>query len=545
MAEPSKTESDTSPQRYHRHPLFLHLPLEEAIKQGLAVPVSLDGNGDGVGRGTIKLRELRPAKSIHNFRPNFSVTPPTPEYRTDYPFLAEPPPMPKNMDEVKGESPSRIARLPKRAAKVVKKSLSLGRLRDDSNSSIPDSTDTEVTEDVKKKIHDKVQDSVRGLKDRLEQQQKDVPNSPSLNGGQKNAAPVLLSTEENNGHNVHNVHRQNSDTAETEFPAVPSLPSTSTEVLAAGQPQCQARREPHSQVQGNLQANAHKTQVEEGSTTPGQRVSSLNAPAKVPFHYYPAPNRIRTRAPAPPPKGLGDISLLGSFDEPLPPLPRYLRPENQHSPRPSLCPSPCIAFAASAVVYNDETGTATEVPLKMGGRIKLSHKPSKDQGRAFGVSKQHSRFAVRDFSLPSSTASPHALVDPYEAEFISTNVDNNSHTNAIKTNTRTATAITDTDGDVGGWLANHKRIHRHAIAQYLAADGAAEKAPSYRSHASVELKRMATKTSTGGCNDAAAGSDRPAGPEGDKPLPKASFMERCGKALKKKRSFWRNKENEE
>ncbi|TGJ75332.1 hypothetical protein E0Z10_g11008 [Xylaria hypoxylon] len=135
--------------------------------------------------------------------------------------------------------------------------------------------------------------------------------------------------------------------------------------------------------------------------------------------------------------------------------------------------------------------------------------------------------------------SPNALVNPYDVEFSTMHVDRNSNTYTNVTETDTATANSTTDDDTGGWLANHKRAHQRAIAQYLTATAAAaEKYPSHHSGAKgehVELARMATETGTCGGDSAVAVvsvasgvacSDGPVAPPDSECLPKASFLER-------------------
>ncbi|KAI1419490.1 hypothetical protein F5Y12DRAFT_793704 [Xylaria sp. FL1777] len=175
-------------------------------------------------------------------------------------------------------------------------------------------------------------------------------------------------------------------------------------------------------------------------------------------------------------------------------------------------------------------------------------------GCVLGASKRYSGLVIQDFSFPSSTASPNALVNPYDVEAIIFKADRITDTSAItntETDTDTDTHITtyDRDNDTGGWLASHKRAHRRAIRHYLAAAAAYVKATSPNPEANTEVVSMAAETKTcdkdsavagvGGANDVA----RPVGFTGGDCLSKANFFERCGKVLNKKRSFWKKKED--
>ncbi|KAI0398043.1 hypothetical protein F5Y17DRAFT_260276 [Xylariaceae sp. FL0594] len=57
-----------SPEKYHQHPLFTHLPLDEAIQRGLAIPVHIDLSNTELKRNCSKIRALHLAKSLHNVR---------------------------------------------------------------------------------------------------------------------------------------------------------------------------------------------------------------------------------------------------------------------------------------------------------------------------------------------------------------------------------------------------------------------------------------------------------------------------------------------
>jgi len=61
-------QEGTPTQKYHQHPLFTHLPLQEAIQKGLAIPAHIDYPSTELRRNCSKLRELRLAKSLYNVR---------------------------------------------------------------------------------------------------------------------------------------------------------------------------------------------------------------------------------------------------------------------------------------------------------------------------------------------------------------------------------------------------------------------------------------------------------------------------------------------
>ncbi|KAI0454626.1 hypothetical protein F5B21DRAFT_229081 [Xylaria acuta] len=159
---------------------------------------------------------------------------------------------------------------------------------------------------------------------------------------------------------------------------------------------------------------------------------------------------------------------------------------------------------------------------------------------------------VRGFSLRCPSGSSSALlVNPYDVE------------------TADAFAYTDADDDTGGWLALHKRRHQRAFAPYLAAASASAAAAANRrptpddplSRAQAEILRMALEFEAETSDEnsvlaptepaappAAVGAEATGGVSGPpiitrgEWLPRASFLERCGKALARKRSFWKKKE---
>ncbi|KAJ2988324.1 hypothetical protein NUW58_g4041 [Xylaria curta] len=129
---------------------------------------------------------------------------------------------------------------------------------------------------------------------------------------------------------------------------------------------------------------------------------------------------------------------------------------------------------------------------------------------------------------------------------------------------------TDADDDTGGWLALHKRRHQRAFTPYLAA--ALSRAPRPRSatnalsRAQAEILRMALELEDDVSDvhsdpTPAAPALYPSASEVAEVaeldivrevvshpagilVPKSSFLERCGKVLAKKRSFWRKKDEE-
>ncbi|KAI0867060.1 hypothetical protein F4860DRAFT_508558 [Xylaria cubensis] len=160
---------------------------------------------------------------------------------------------------------------------------------------------------------------------------------------------------------------------------------------------------------------------------------------------------------------------------------------------------------------------------------------------------------VRDFSLPLSGPSS-ILVNPYNVEAADTY------------------ACTGDVDDTGGWLVLHKQRHQRAFAPYLAAAVAAAAAKRRSSpndplsRAQAEVLRMALEfegegsdgnsvlaptastvlsTCTPAGTSVTGGVADPSATCISERLPKASFLERCGKVLVKKRSFWKRKEEEE
>ncbi|KAF2971863.1 hypothetical protein GQX73_g1673 [Xylaria multiplex] len=557
MAEPSSTESDTIPKKYHQHPLFFHLDLDEAIRQGLAVPIELDCEVANLGRDNRRWQILRPAQSIADFRQHVPMATTPPGYGLDDSSLIESPIIPRCLETI------------------------FEATNDSGNRPSPNSAGKETTNDIKNKIHLKSQASKPELKDRLGLH--DNSPTPTSKGIRKeNIAPILLPGDENNRCHI---EKQGLDTEQTAS-TVLLLSSPSTKIPSPGQPQSQEHLEPRSQLQSNSQATPKPTQAgkQEGSSmkTP-QHTSAPRTPTYSLFPHCPAtPTRIQSKAQQSP--------HGRSINTPL--LPLHLRPENQYSPRPSPDAGPRISFATTATVYNEETKSATQVPLKMPGENKISHKASKDQGishhnpdstynlaylfigkiklletnnigagRVLEDSKRYS--GVRDFSLPFSVACPNGLVNPYDVEFATKNFDMNSntYTNNTDTDTDTATATaaatatidSDSDDDTGGWLALHKRRHQRAIARYLAAAAASEESPSQHASANVEPVGMENETQTFGTDStttkvsvaSVASSDHPTASTDSERLPKASFLGRCGKALTKKRSFWKKKKDDD
>ncbi|KAI1742457.1 hypothetical protein F4680DRAFT_446022 [Xylaria scruposa] len=133
-------------------------------------------------------------------------------------------------------------------------------------------------------------------------------------------------------------------------------------------------------------------------------------------------------------------------------------------------------------------------------------------------------------------------------------------------------ACTGDADDTGGWLTLHKRRHQRAFAPYLAGAVAAvaAKRQSTRddplSRAQEEILRMAlefeaeafdgnsvlTPTASSAqstCIPAGTsvtcGAADPSAMQSGERLPRASFLERCGKVLVRKRSFWKKKEEDE
>ncbi|TRX90381.1 hypothetical protein FHL15_008746 [Xylaria flabelliformis] len=238
---------------------------------------------------------------------------------------------------------------------------------------------------------------------------------------------------------------------------------------------------------------------------------------------------------------MSSITLLSSSCDNVPPLPQHLRPGSQHSPRPSPRASLCTSLIATTTSYKNEGVKVIETPAKKSAAQNIPILTNRDQG-----------MVVRDFSLPLSGPSG-VLVNPYDVE---------------AANTYASTGDVD---DTGGWLVLHKQRHQRAFAPYLAAAvAAAAKRHSTPddplSQAQAKIMRMALEFEAEGSDgnsvlaptaSTALSTCTPAGtsvtggvadPSAtciSQRLPKASFLERCGKVLVKKRSFWKKKEEEE
>ncbi|KAH8163850.1 hypothetical protein CIB48_g4396, partial [Xylaria polymorpha] len=165
-------------------------------------------------------------------------------------------------------------------------------------------------------------------------------------------------------------------------------------------------------------------------------------------------------------------------------------------------------------------------------------------GRVLEVSRRYSGLVIRDLSLPSSTVSPNALVNSYDIEDTALSITDNIINFDINTKTDNDAVTNNSDANTGGWLSSNKRAHRHAIAQHLATS-AVEKPPTSHPRVSVELARTTLETKASDEPSAGAGGgscgslthcvDSSLG----ECVPEATFLERCGRALDEKRSFWR------
>ncbi|KAI0520689.1 hypothetical protein F5B22DRAFT_644438 [Xylaria bambusicola] len=138
---------------------------------------------------------------------------------------------------------------------------------------------------------------------------------------------------------------------------------------------------------------------------------------------------------------------------------------------------------------------------------------------------------LRDFCLSTLTASPNALINPYDIELHAINFENiiDAHTDPE--------SVVDTDDE--GWLASHKQAHQRAIAQY--AMTAITTVPLSQRHFRTNVDPMhitkGIETSEespavpgpGGIINGATTKNHP---------PKATLLKRCGRALYRKRSFW-------
>ncbi|KAI0973540.1 hypothetical protein F4678DRAFT_486734 [Xylaria arbuscula] len=233
-----------------------------------------------------------------------------------------------------------------------------------------------------------------------------------------------------------------------------------------------------------------------------------------------------------------------------------------------------------AMQENEELVAVIQAPHKLPATKKVLHKASKNRVNLLGAAKhfppppclppsypppqppkhteqlpRYSGLVIRDFSLPLATVSPNALVNPYGAEDATfstggfTDVNTNTITDA-NAETDADTITTNSDAHTGGWLWSHKRAHRRAISRYIAA-AVVENPLAPHVRGSTESARTITETKASDGASAGVGVDgtdrvtqRVDTPVGQC-LPKTTFLERCGKALNKKRSFWKKKEVQE
>ncbi|KAI0427597.1 hypothetical protein F5Y09DRAFT_344559 [Xylaria sp. FL1042] len=476
-----------------------------------------------------------------------------------------------------------LAKQPSTTREALEEPLPPDNMKDSGDSTSLNAMCPEVT-DTKGRAatHDRTQGSMTELEDDIGIYQDTSVSITPLSTRTSITTSSPPSIAENGNYHIQN-QGEDPEQATSSPTLLPVL--TNTKVLIAGQPQNKAHSPENCVLQCQVQLNLHSTQVIKIEKRGDNFISLQQTPSidDAATCYSPPPypsttERIDTGSQR---TTRMDYSthLLDPFNTPLPllpsllpPLPPYLRPENRCSPRPFPNARPHISFATAATHYNSESGTMIETPLKMSTAHKIYRKASKNQGifdrnltkthesfysftnkneggRVFGVSKRHSELVIRDFSLPSSIASPNALVNPYDIEvaIVAPESIADAHISTYAKVTTYLETDANTDGfgaetGGGGWLASNKQAHRRAIAQYLAA--AVDKTPATL-HPSASIESVATITETRAFDNVSATAGigdsivSCVGSSDGESTPKATFLERCGKALNKKRSFWK------
>ncbi|KAI0202795.1 hypothetical protein F4808DRAFT_59163 [Astrocystis sublimbata] len=226
-----------------------------------------------------------------------------------------------------------------------------------------------------------------------------------------------------------------------------------------------------------------------------------------------------------------------------------LSSNGKHFP-PPLCPPP--NYPPPSPPKQTRRQHAANESRKSTGAVSIS-----ETGRAQEVTRRCSGMIVNDFSLASASRPAHTLLNPYDTETADNCAD---------------AGMDNTDLDIGGWLALHQRRHQRAFAPYMAAaaKAAGKRAvspdnPLSRAHAEIlrmaldfeaenrnENPNSAASGSTALSSSARKGSPSPGGATDPPPRagslgernPRSSFLDRCGKVIVRKRSFWRRDETE-
>ncbi|KAI3325497.1 hypothetical protein HD806DRAFT_552780 [Xylariaceae sp. AK1471] len=546
MAELASTEEGAPAMKYHRHPLFVHLPLREAIPRGLAVPAQVDCANN-------EPKPLRPARSLDNFRRDYCSASPEVHSQGNKSSLNA---TPEKFPPSRGQAP--------------RKSLSLENLRTSNSSASGNFECPEVHKDVRKHIQEKAQETAQELRDRLGLHG-DVPIPAPLRIRKQLPVPVLEPIHEGKYNDI-----ENDDHAEA-----PALFQTTSPTLTSTEPRAS---EPQTEPQPTKLSEFEKWA--EKLFEPSLQDFSLDSatsPVRQTSHTTSSTDNATQQQPR---ENLRNTRSLGNLDTELLHLPLHLQPENRYSPRPPLAPERHISFATAAIKYDPMTGEVTQTPVKGAGERKISHMESKGQGtshhgpssficsftfeqkeletdilalldkmsgfppppcpppsyppppppkqsrqsarRTSGSAARYPGLVVQDFSLPSSALS-YALVNPYDDE-----------TNAATT----AAAATAEEQPLppsrsDALLRANAELARMA-AEAETSDEGSVSAPAASSAAAGA--GVATGVAAGPAGPVAAAATA-AGALGGR-LPKASFLERCGKALTKKRRIWKDKKGE-
>ncbi|KAJ8121343.1 hypothetical protein O1611_g10128 [Lasiodiplodia mahajangana] len=199
MAEPGDKKNGTSPKKYHHHPLFPHIPLEEAVRRGLAVPAGEHHDDEGSGRDNIQLKGLRSTKSTHNLGQDFYIPACEQNDRTNASSLTAG----SGASELNKKSPQGITRYSGKPPKPLRKVSSLGTMRDVNNTKPTGSMKTEADKDVKE-MRERVQETAQELRDRLGLHGS-VPSPAPLNMPKKKLPkPTLARIDEDNCNSIGN-----------------------------------------------------------------------------------------------------------------------------------------------------------------------------------------------------------------------------------------------------------------------------------------------------------------------------------------------------
>ncbi|KAI1120603.1 hypothetical protein F5Y10DRAFT_283160 [Nemania abortiva] len=589
MAESSGTDHDTLSKKYHHHPLSPNLPLKEAVRRGLAVPEGAHYENDDFGRNNMRLEMLRPTKSTDNFRQDFSRV------------------ACEQHDRV-NKSPHGITRYSGRAPKPLKKMLSLGNMKDVPSPKSPSSIDTEVGENVRKEIQERVQETAQQLRDRLGLHGPVPIPAPLNIPKKKIPKPTLARIDEDNYDRIGNqstaAERAASPglspisygTTQPYYSRLPrykpqAKPHPTKTVQAKNQEDVFMLTPPRSSSLHALASASSpypSSTIKTTSSTPLLGSFDKDLP-DLPRHLQPgnqySPRRLASSANA-------HISFAatamkhnhetGEIIETPVKIQRGSRIQqkaamnqgtSQHSPASSIC-----SFTGANKQLEADILALLD---NMAGAAKHLSAPPPCAPPNYPPPSPplYRHIIVRDFSLPAS-AYVNTLANPYEDEAADVNT-GDAHTNTV------TCADDDTGMANGGWMAMQQRAHQRVMAPYLAAAAAREQSRNNAnalSRAVEEVLRMAdeaeaeaeaeavtaatTTTAATGVTDeascehsdpapttapASSGTPSEVGTTGaassSASVPsarstKSPFLQRCGKALAKKRSFW-NKQNGE